>query len=265
MEIDYGWDTPPQAIKDAYRAKCLELANDDNLFKDFRRDPHYADVLEGFEPDVGNGALQEISRMGKENDFVERFSSFAKNDTVGNPQLLELPDIGKMAPNTARYVGIAYEIAEYVENPKVIVEIGAGYGGMARMLTEFFDFDRYIIVDLPEALALTKKYLYHFPDFDKYVFLAPDQIEKIGAIDLFIADASLSECNADTQEKYINTYGVYAKHLFILYNTLHLEETRATFISIITSLTRYSFRFRRVLNHDGFVYDSLVKLKATRI
>lgn len=264
MEIDYGWSTPPQAIKDEYRKTCLELANDDSLFKDFRRNPGYSTILEGFDVSVANGALVEIRRLGKEDDFIARFQDLAKNDAVGNPELLQLPEIGRMAPNTVRYASVAYEIKDFAPHAKRIVEIGGGYGGMARMLSEFYDYDEYTIVDLPEALELAKKYLSNFPCFSKMIFLTPDQVKKSGDYDLFIADASLSECDAKTQEKYINSYAIHSDNIFVLYNTLHLHSAQAAFISTISGLTKYSFRFKKVLKDDGREWDSLVKIKAKR-
>jgi putative sugar O-methyltransferase len=45
-----------------------------------------------------------------------------------------------------------------------VVEVGGGYGGLCKTLSVVCDFDEYILVDLPEAVAVQEKYLKNFPE-----------------------------------------------------------------------------------------------------
>lgn len=122
-------------------------------------------------------------------------------------------------------------------NIQSILEIGAGFGGLAEIFLRKNKLLKYIIVDIPPVLAFSQWYLnQHFTgevlsydesrkmekidinSIDKRVIiLAPWQIEDVvGPIDLFVNQASFQEMTKDVVENYatkIKSIGV--KNIFI--------------------------------------------------
>ncbi len=122
--------------------------------------------------------------------------------------------------------GIIFSILSIGQERKFILEIGAGYGGLAHHLSNILENVTYIIVDLPETLLFSASYLsLHNPNKRIYVYensnfaelvqadhfrsydfvLIPnyklDELRRVG-FDLVINIASLQEMTADQ----VNTY-----------------------------------------------------------
>jgi putative sugar O-methyltransferase len=97
-----------------------------------------------------------------------------------------------------------------------VIELGSGYGRLAWAFLEAFDDIRYVLVDLPPALAIAERYLselfgdrrvFGFRSFERYdhvreeltaadiVFLTPNQLDLLPPLDadLFITVSSLHE------------------------------------------------------------------------
>lgn len=223
-----GWFTPPQEVQDSYRAKCKLFVEDDEAFKNFKRDPDYGKILEGNEQIVFDIAYRSLREHGGVDFLHEHYERFKENDSIGNPRLSA---DGLMSPSTMRYVNAAWEIKQLLGDfkPKTIFEIGGGYGGMCKTLSVVYDFDMYMNIDLPEAEYLWVKYLRNFKELMGRIFITYNKgIE----YDLFIADSSLAECDPETQLEYA-AIAQDCKYVYIVYNTLHVPGMEKAFNDLL--------------------------------
>ncbi|MGH1418066.1 MAG: putative sugar O-methyltransferase [Hyphomicrobiaceae bacterium] len=113
-----------------------------------------------------------------------------------------------------------FDYDEFPKRPIRVLEIGAGYGGMANLLIKRGAVISYTIVDLPDNLALSAYYLtMENPDFTAHYcaqeeftndgnlnFFTPGEISKIGidTYDLVINCDSLGEMPADVCRNYVD-------------------------------------------------------------
>ncbi|MEK9181599.1 MAG: putative sugar O-methyltransferase [Patescibacteria group bacterium] len=255
----YGWDSPDKEVATNYINTCISFVNDDTLFKNFKRDPHFQKILEGNEFDVGEIALKSIDNLGKREEFVELLPLFRENEKIGNPQLLFFEGIGKVAPSTIRYANTYFEIKKLLERnvPKKIVEIGGGYGGLCKILSSVYDFQEYMLVDLPEVIELCKKYLSNFKELNgkiKFVYVSDIDNIDFSNTDLVIADSSLAECNPETQLLYTKKILSNSKYIYLVYNTLHDPKGMHNFKAVINILSNYDGTIESTLKNKTGKY-----------
>jgi putative sugar O-methyltransferase len=104
---------------------------------------------------------------------------------------------------------------------KIVVEIGSGVGEMARICISLGIVRRYILVDIPPALAFSESYMIEefgtdavdafdpnrtvvdFSDGKRVTVLTPDQIQLISQADIAINQASFGEMAPDIVERYV--------------------------------------------------------------
>jgi hypothetical protein len=81
---------------------------------------------------------------------------------------------------------------------KKIVQIGAGYGGLCRILNQRHVLKSYTIVDISSALPLAKRYLTE-SGVEGVEFLAIEELKEGLCADYVISDSSFFECNKSLQ------------------------------------------------------------------
>lgn len=183
-----------------YTKSCERFVKNDLYFKDFKRDPAYVQVLEHVTEKQGTEYLKYINI-----ELLEYIERFKENDVYGNPKKFNYGEIGYISPTTLRYIKVLSDLINTFDNLKDIhiLEIGGGYGGQSKIITDFLNIKKYTIIDLPEALALTKKYLKKFDNkFDIYNFVSAYDFKKIES-DLLISNYAFSECVKEEQNKYL--------------------------------------------------------------
>lgn len=252
----YGWDSPDKEVSTNYINKCISFVENDALFNNFKREPDFQKILEGNGFDVGDIALKSIDNLGKREEFVELFPLFRENEKIGNPQLLFFEGIGEVAPSTIRYANTYFEIKKLLKKnvPKKIVEIGGGYGGLCKILSSVYNFQEYILVDLPEVIELCKKYLSNFKELNgKIKFVYVSEIDNIdfSDTDLVIADSSLAECNLQTQLLYTKKILSNSKYIYMIYNTLHDPSGMSNFKAVMDILFNYDGTIEGTKNKTG--------------
>ena len=84
-----------------------------------------------------------------------------------------------------------------------IVEIGGGYGGLCKIISDLFSFESYTLFDLPECLRLSKKFLDSF-NVKNVNFCTNHSLPSIGNFDLVISNYAFSELNGNLQQSYFN-------------------------------------------------------------
>lgn len=98
-----------------------------------------------------------------------------------------------------------------IRNPKIL-EIGAGYGGMAEVLMRLRPIASYSVVDLPEVLPLSKYYLTQTHPDQKLHFFEPDSLQD-EQYDIVINTLSFGEMPEETAKAYIDWTMRHSKYL----------------------------------------------------
>lgn len=202
-----------------YRETCKEAALNDEVFQKFRSIRSYFDAVE----------------CGQAGDFAQYLTDFAtpktllmipefrKLDLHGDPVRNEIPNFGLFSGTTLRYVVFADLMSRLFDLPKdcSIVEIGAGFGGQAYVLSQLLSFADYYIYDLPETERLIEKMMATLnvraiTCLDLYAELPKE------SIDLFISNYALSECDRATQLDYFQRVVTKAKRGYMLFNDTNI-------------------------------------------
>jgi putative sugar O-methyltransferase len=186
-----------------------------NMFKDVRRRWLYQFVV---------AALWEFARDRDRLGLLDRLQEPA----LGAPLVVRYRgrDISQDLANSAlEFYSIAEAMGRDDPGPKGVLELGAGYGRLAWLYLSAFPRVRYLIVDIPPALALAQEYLtrlcpdrptFRFRHFDSYeqiedelglaslAFLTPNQLELLPPLGVaaFVNISSLHEMRPDQ----INVY-----------------------------------------------------------
>lgn len=133
--------------------------------------------------------------------------------------------------NTLGHLFYAARTVELMKkDPEIIIELGGGYGNLARIYKSFFSECTYIIIDLPEVLALQYFFLKeNFPDqnivfhtstprsYDRNAIhlIAVNFLDEIDITsDLFVSTFAISEASSEVQKiicdkKFFNASLVY--------------------------------------------------------
>jgi putative sugar O-methyltransferase len=225
MSTYKGWEAEEKYANE-YLEICRRAVEDDEIFAKFKSIQGYKNILEHVTPRQGHEYL-EIAMSMSEDALIENIDAFKENDEIGTPDKFSYDKIGKISPTTIRYIKNVFEMATLLQDTPVsrVVEVGGGYGGLCKTLSVVCDFDEYILVDLPEAVEVQRKYLSCFPElFAKCKFISCDDLEEIKDVDLFISNYALSECDYDTQVNYYDKLVSNSKFAYIIYNLVNFND-----------------------------------------
>jgi len=184
--------------------------------------------------------------------YVTLLWEFLKSrDQLGLIDRLSEPELGNPIRVTYRDKIISQDLAtsaleandivptlkkEAPSAPHSFLEIGAGYGRLAHVLMSATEVDRYVIVDIPPALFVSKWYLaalfpeakvFGVQDFEDWaavdeqanqanlIFLLPHQLEMLPDqfVDASISVSSLHEMLPKQANAYLGEMGRVARHL----------------------------------------------------
>jgi hypothetical protein len=225
------WLAVPEIDQEAYLSKIRYYTSDEN-FSNFRSDSEWK-IWESGDKNIGRISLDFIRFKNNLDLFLKHKESFMLNDSVGTPILFDFPEISGISSSTIQYASDTINIHKFIETNTTsvnrIVEIGAGFGGLCRAISVLIDFNEYIIIDLPEVIALQRKYLGQYPEiYNKVKFvnaLDDSAIEQISQPDLIIACASIAELDLKTQVFYNKTLISKSKYAYISYNTMFRKDS----------------------------------------
>lgn len=184
----------------AYPEFCQKAADNDSIFANFKRDPTYRNILEHVPYETGLSYLDIIIQDYPE--LLAHFDKFRENDSLGNPITYLYNDSYTFSPTTLRYIKIAGDLTNKFGDLSQmhIVEIGGGYGGQCAILSAL-GFASYTLIDLPECIALAKKYLETL-DIKNVSFIESTNLDHINHCDLVISNYAFSEIDYKEQTKY---------------------------------------------------------------
>lgn len=207
-----------------YPIFCKLAANNDNIFKSFKSNKIYNSIVEDVCYESG---IKYIDYFKNNPLIINNIEKFSINDVLGNSKKFNY-NIGSFSPTTLQYIKILSDLTRYDLNNLNIVEIGPGYGGQYAVLRQLFKPKKYTFIDLTPVLKLIKKYITNLNlDDIELEYLNHFNLTDSMSYDLVISNFSLSECDRELQDLYINNIIKNSRHGYILYNNLrgynHLE------------------------------------------
>lgn len=188
--------------KTFYENSLVMIVKSNSKFNRFRRIYNYREIVENVTYRQGQKYLKRI--MFLDLPLSSNFSKYLINDSVGKPTRYHYPNIGKVSPTTLRYISVSLEIKKLFGDDLSgnIVEIGAGYGGQASILMEFFKIDKYGVYDLDNAQILIRNYLAKINKESNLQLLSLEDNANT-SWDLAISNYAFSELPKKLQKKYI--------------------------------------------------------------
>jgi len=239
-----------------YKEFCKSAATSDSNFNKFKKGRTFWS-LGRLTKDQGQVFLDIIKNDGK--SVLRYIPKFKESEIYGNPITFTY-DVGDFSPITLRYIKILVDLKRIFGtlDGLDIIEIGAGYGGQCKIISDIFNYKSYAIVDLDEVLLLIRKYLtkLNVPNITYLTCNAPTIAYKR---DLVISNYAFSECVRNIQDYYIKTVLKNSKKGYIIYNAeSHYSYSKMTKIihpmlpynreEIIKILSKY---------HNLFILDEI--------
>lgn len=205
-----------------YPQFCEIASNDEVVFKTFRSNPIHDGIVDVISEEDGRLLLEYIDLSPEK---IEEIEKFKLNDEYGGPRVYQYDKIGLVSPATIRYIKILYDLERLFGslNGMNIVELGVGYGGQARIICEKFEIKSYSLIDLPQVLKLTQKYLGKFNINNELYFLDKGNLRNV-EYDFFISSYAFTELRRSLQEEYLEKVILKSKRGFILYNDINPED-----------------------------------------
>lgn len=198
-----------------FAACCREAVKDEDKFQVFKRDPYYSFLYQGYSYEEGREVLREIQH--KYPALIAQLDQFRTSDQIGGPEVYDYADFGTFSPTTLHHILVAGMIQEKMKPMnKVgsIVQIGAGYGALCKILHDLGLWEDYTIVDIPEHLELARKVLQK-QGINNITFYSIDEIPNSLQYDLAISDLSFSEFSRTLQKRMIDQVLLHARAGFI--------------------------------------------------
>ena len=196
---------------------CKKVAKSDK-FWNFRQSTLFQEILEHTSYEQGINYIQNILNMGFDYNFIRKC---IRDDFVGNPNQFNYKNLGLTCPSNLRYANVLADLISKFSNLNhfSIVEIGGGYGGQARLIRKFFPSVNYTIIDLPEVLLLTERYLYESDYSHMYKFVSAFDLKSIEC-DLLISNYAFSELSRKNQFEYLNKIILKSRRGYMIYTTV---------------------------------------------
>jgi len=227
-----NWDYRKTIIlgNDAYSIyinECVLVSENIDKFNEFKRNNNINTMLE--KPDSYLLKRYSESLKLKYESILKSLPwlDLLRNDYIGNPHIYETSDlepyVSQTSHATIRYILYGIDICMSLIERKCqdelsIIEVGCSYGGFAvilEILLKHFGLSikEYVLVDLPEVLALTKRYL---SEFNSKTIRCYDMNESIKP-NLFISMYSFGEMPVCYQNEYINLFLNDCKYGYIVW------------------------------------------------
>ena len=213
-----------------YPAFCLADAQDQSIFKQFRRCGIYTGVVEGLTCEEGQAQLDVIKERSSVVQYsAEDWEMFQKNDDYGDPIMcdysVQKDSRIKLSATTMRYIKILQEIVCLFKDKdiSVVAEIGVGFGGQARLIAEYLSIQQYFLIDIPEAIKLAETFLGQFGDTDRFVLCDGTKPLEKRNYDLVISNYAFSELTKEVQDIYLNSVILNSRLGYMIWNDLGKE------------------------------------------
>jgi len=193
---------------------CQKAATHSAIFANFRSQPIFEASKE-----TGQQYLDFIVKNYPE--LLSHLELLRTSDTIGGPAIYKYGEWGSFSPMTLRYIKIAGDLLRQFGDLSQlhIVEVGAGYGGMCKVLADVAGFASYTIVDIPQCTAIAKKYLSSL-GVQNVTFLDDAELTSPQTFDLLISNYSFSEMSVRDQYRTLVCLIENAPRGYMLLNSL---------------------------------------------
>jgi hypothetical protein len=234
----------------AYREACVTAAADDEIFSRFRSSGGaFQDILEHVSLDLAKAYTRELNLPVGASETELRL---LQADVVGAPLLEGIPGVGLVSRSALRYLCVAQQMREYLQlsGATHILEIGVGYGGQVRVLADVVPGARFTLVDLPETLALARRYLQASGVTAPVEYVAANRIRSVSA-DVVICNYALSELRRKVQTRYIDAFVDPASSGFVTWNHISPRAFRSLTASDFAAMVGGRLIDERPLSYPG--------------
>jgi len=192
---------------------------DDRIFQKFKSNRQYREILEHVDRETGQKYLDVINKYG---NLTPELITFCKQDHC-KPFRYSYSGIGRVSPSNLRYAKICMDIQMLFGNLNGmrIAEIGVGYGGQAHIIHLVSKPASYKLIDLPEVVNLTLKYI----DSVGLKLNTEDESDSFSDFyDLVISNYAFSEISREIQEHYLKEIILKSKRGYVIYNDIQRDQ-----------------------------------------
>lgn len=225
-----------------YPEFCYIASKHDEVFQNFKRNAMYRRIVEGVSPAQGAGYLEVLFNESKVKFSEEQWNNFLQNDSQGNPLMITY-NFGNSSitcsPCTLRYIKVLSDIMSLFDTEKIksVAEIGIGYAGQCRILTNTLPIEEYNLIDLPEVLALAERFLTELNQNRGGVrYIDGTHLYNDINSDLLISNYAFSELTKETQDIYLEKVILKSKAGYITWNDLSADSLDAYKLEEILSI-----------------------------
>lgn len=211
-----SWNIKEEVMA-AYLEVCREAAENLEVFGRFKQMDAYTAILEHTSHRIATSYLELIKLH---NPSLLDYKKFWNNDRIGGALKQHFPHNDGFiiaSPTTIQYIGVLSNLIDLYGNldGMKIIEIGAGYGGQAKIIQDMFKVASYDIVDLKEPGMLQKRYLNEFDYICNIISVMP---RPPWQWDLVISNYALTELSQELQIEYLNKFLLHSKHGYLTCN-----------------------------------------------
>ena len=159
-------------------------------------------------PEFGQNCFEYILKNSAISFSENEWLFFLQNDSIGNPNIARF-NFGESqvicSPTTLRYIKVLVDVISLfdINKIKTVTEVGIGYGGQCRILMSTLPIEKYNLVDLPEVLALSEKFLTALNHQGDIRYLDGTHLYQDVPCDFFISDYAFSELTKSAQDIYL--------------------------------------------------------------
>lgn len=181
----------------------------ESIFKNFRRNFYYRQILEHVDYKLGFEYLSRLSNRSLQD--LKRFPDVVALSSVGSPRRYFFSGLGLISPTVIRYQSVSQELQSFFGDSigENVVEIGVGFGGQFAVLSKTFEMKKYIMFDLPQVMKLTQQVLDSARVDSSVIEFGDINNPNVMSCDLVISNYAFSEFPRHIQRRYIE--GVMAK------------------------------------------------------
>ena len=179
-----------------YRHFVNQCLSNEELFKNFKQNNIYKNILEHVSNEIGSEYLKIIKKQTP--SIIKKIDKVKINDLVGGSNLVDYKDVGHVSPSSLRYAKVLSDILVLFKKKKFkkIAEIGTGYGGQFLIFDQFLDFSNYYLFDLKEVLLFCEKYLDNYLIRNSFKTLHINNFNGEEKFDLVISNYAFSELSS---------------------------------------------------------------------
>lgn len=191
-------------------------ANDEKIFKKFKSNRKYREILQHVTRQQGREYTYELNK----DPWIMSILPKLISDEVGMPFRYTYPGLGRISSTDLRYAKVVSDLRSLfgpLDNYR-IAEIGCGYGGQAIAISKVFNILDYALYDLQPALQLAMKYIKTVSDFQN---VRSENLEFLsGKSDLLISNYAFSELSREVQEEYFTKVIQGSSRGYVIYNQI---------------------------------------------